>query len=53
MNITPQAYGKMSEAAAPRSNVKVNVTAAFFVGGGICALGQVIRLFFDTFGFNQ
>lgn len=53
MNITPQAYGEMSEAAAPRSNVKVNTTAAFFVGGGICALGQMIRLTFETFGANQ
>jgi stage V sporulation protein AC len=42
MNITPEAYERMSRRASPASKSRVNVPAAFVVGGGICALGQVI-----------
>ena len=53
MNITPQAYGEMSRNASPRSNVKVNVSAAFLTGGAICAAGQMIRMFMETAGADK
>ena len=53
MNITPQAYGEMSRNASPRSNVKVNVSAAFITGGAICAVGQMIRMFMETTGADK
>lgn len=43
MNITPQSYSKMSEKVSPRSNSAMNTLSAFFVGGSICAVGQIIR----------
>lgn len=43
MNITPQSYSKMSEKVSPRSNSAMNTLSAFCVGGGICAVGQIIR----------
>lgn len=52
MNITPQAYKKMSEQAEPKSNVLVNTFAAFMTGGGICAAGQIIRSVFLAYGFD-
>lgn len=42
MNITPELYDRMSRRASPKSRSAVNVPVAFAVGGGICALGQVI-----------
>lgn len=52
MNITPQAYKKMSEKAEPKSNVFVNTFTAFMIGGGICAIGQIIRSVFQAYGFD-
>lgn len=52
MNITPQAYKKMSEQAEPKSNVLVNTFTAFMIGGGICAVGQIIRSVFLAYGFD-
>lgn len=42
MNITPQVYAQMSKEASPKSDSKVNTLTAFAVGGGICAVGQLI-----------
>jgi len=42
MKITPEIYGEMSKQASPKSNSRVNVCAAFLVGGAICAIGQII-----------
>lgn len=53
MNITPQAYSEMSRRAEPKSNVKVNVMNAFWIGGGICVIGQLIRFAFETYGFDD
>lgn len=52
MNITPQAYSEMSRRAEPKSNTAVNVACAFAVGGGICAVGQIIRSLFENAGFT-
>ena len=47
MNITPQMYSRMSENASPKSNYRVNIAAAFAVGGLICVIGQLLL---DMFG---
>jgi len=53
MNVTPQLYADMSKQVSPKSKTAVNVFAAFFVGGSICAFGQIILEFFKTAGFGQ
>lgn len=53
MNVTPEMYENMSRRASPRSRSIVNIPVAFAVGGGICALGQVITELFTENGFSQ
>ncbi len=53
MNITPQMYSKMADEARPKSNVIINTLTAFAVGGGICAVGQLIRNAFAAGGFSD
>lgn len=53
MNITPQAYKKMTEKAVPRSNSKVNTLYAFLTGGSICMLGQFILSSFVNMGLSE
>ena len=53
MNITPEAYDRMSRRASPASKSRVNVPVAFAVGGGICALGQVITNILADRGLNR
>lgn len=42
LQITATEYKKMTTVIAPRSKVFQNCRNAFLVGGGICALGQII-----------
>ena len=53
MKITPELYSDMTRQASPKSNSKVNVTAAFIVGGAICALGQILLTILKTYGLDQ
>lgn len=53
MNITPQMYSEMAEQASPKSNVKVNVSVAFAVGGGICVIGQIILSILESSGLDR
>lgn len=53
MNITPELYSDMCKNASPKSNVKLNVTMAFLVGGAICALGQIIMEIFMYLNFEK
>ena len=53
MKITPQIYGEMTRKASPKSNSKVNVSAAFAVGGLICVIGQIILSAFERMGFDR
>lgn len=53
MNITPQMYSEMTEQASPKSNVKVNVSVAFAVGGGICVIGQIILSILESSGLDK
>lgn len=53
MNITPQMYSRMSENASPKSNYRVNIAAAFAVGGFICVIGQLLLDMFGSLGFDK
>ena len=53
MNITPELYGEMSRQASPKSNAKVNVSAAFLVGGTICVIGQLFMSMFEYYGLDK
>ncbi len=53
MNITPELYGEMSRQASPKSNAKVNVSAAFLVGGAICVIGQLFMSMFEYYGLDK
>lgn len=52
MKITPDLYSDMTRQASPRSNSKVNITAAFIVGGAICALGQILLTVLKIYGLD-
>lgn len=53
MKITPSLYSDMTRQASPKSNSKVDVTAAFLTGGAICAIGQIILSFLEAYGFDR
>ncbi len=53
MRITPEEYDKMSRRVSPKTRSAVNIPSAFIVGGGICALGQVITELFTVNGFGK
>ncbi|HAP79448.1 MAG TPA: stage V sporulation protein AC [Ruminococcus sp.] len=53
MNITPELYSDMCKNASPKSNIKIDATMAFLVGGAICALGQIIMEIFMYFDFEK
>ncbi len=43
----------MSRQASPKSNAKVNVSAAFLVGGAICVIGQLFMSMFEYYGLDK
>ena len=53
MYITPELYSDMCKNASPKSNIKIDATLAFLVGGAICALGQIIMEIFLYFDFEK
>ncbi|MCI8650396.1 MAG: stage V sporulation protein AC [Anaerotruncus sp.] len=53
MQITPQEYDQLTKKASPPSPSAKNITMAFLIGGGICALGQVFILLFTYWGLEQ
>ena len=48
-----QRYNEMVKAASPGSTVGVNCLKAFLVGGGICAIGQVIYNILEARNFSR
>ncbi len=40
MELTPQTYSQLVKEASPPSPHAKNISMAFFIGGGICVLGQ-------------
>lgn len=53
MKITPELYSDMTRQVSPKSNYKVNITAAFLVGGAICVIGQILLSLLETYGFDK
>lgn len=53
MRITPELYQDMQKQVLPHSNVKVNVSMAFLIGGCICAIGQLFMQAYLNLGFSQ
>ena len=54
MNIEKKAYKKFADAHAPSSPTVKNCIWAFFVGGGICILGQgLVCIYRDFIGMEQ
>lgn len=53
MRITPELYQDMQKQVLPKSNVKVNVSMAFLIGGCICTIGQLLLNGFLNLGFSQ
>ena len=47
MKLDPKQYAEMVKKASPPSKVGKDCLWAFFVGGGICLLGEVLRTFFQ------
>ena len=52
MNIDKKAYKKYADAHAPSSPIFKNCIWAFCVGGGICAIGQLLFHLFAYFGIK-
>ncbi|MDR0271742.1 MAG: stage V sporulation protein AC [Clostridiales bacterium] len=53
MNVEQKQYDEMVKQVSPKSAVFMNSIKAFFVGGIICAIGQVLYNFFEARGFSQ
>ncbi|WP_240986848.1 stage V sporulation protein AC [Acididesulfobacillus acetoxydans] len=53
LKITPEEYKDLSTKLTPKPTVLKNCIWAFFVGGLICAIGQVIINLFVAGGLNQ
>lgn len=47
MDMTPQEYQEYVKRLAPKSPIFKDTAFAFFIGGAICALGQLIRTAFS------
>ena len=43
MNMSKETYKRYAEAHAPRSPILKNCANAFWIGGGICVIGQALR----------
>ena len=51
--MTNQDYGKLVNQRSKRSPMGVNMVWAFFVGGGICVIGQGLMNLYKSWGLNQ
>ena len=53
MDMTPEEYQAYVKRKAPRSPIVKDTALAFLVGGGICALGQVIMNGYAGLGLDK
>ena len=51
--MTEQEYGKLVESMAPKSPILKDCINAFWIGGLICAIGQLILNGYSTLGLNE
>lgn len=52
MKLNREEYAALYQKAAPPSPSRKTVPAAFLVGGGICALGQGLRMLYERWGLS-
>lgn len=52
MNITKKNYDKMVKDASPPSKKLQNILFAFFIGGGICSIGQIFNIIYTFYTKN-
>lgn len=50
MHMDPKTYQKFAKAHAPRSPLLKNCLNAFWIGGSICLLGQILQDVYQKFG---
>lgn len=53
MAITGGEYSKMTGDASPKSPKLKNSARAFFVGGLICAIGEGLKMAYESFGYGE
>ena len=53
MQISNEAYQKLANQFAPKSNSLTNCAKAFFIGGGICLLGQILKNLYLSMGMEK
>ena len=53
MNINPKQYSEMTKKASPNSKSWFNIPKAFFIGGLICGLGQLLVDWFLNSGMSK
>jgi len=53
MDMTPQEYARFVRAREPKSPLGKDMLFAFLIGGGICALGQLILNGFLSLGLEK
>ena len=53
MKISNEAYKRLADRLAPKSNTPLNCVKAFAVGGGICVLGQALKSLYLTLGAGE
>lgn len=51
MKLTPKEYGLMAKQASPKSKIFKDCLWAFFVGGAICLIGEILRQSYAAAGF--
>lgn len=53
MDISNKKYGEMVKKASPNSPVLIDCIKAFFIGGAICCLGQLLFFIYNKIGMND
>lgn len=53
MATNKQQYDKMTKKASPPSPVFKNCLNAFWIGGAVCSIGEIFKLFYGKIGFNE
>ncbi len=51
--MTEKQYGKLVQEASPKSPIWKNCLNAFWIGGLICVLGQLLMTFYDGLGLDK
>ena len=53
MKISNKAYSNMVKSASPKSKSPVTIPSAFFIGGAICVLGQLLISLYTYLGISE